>query len=70
MTFTLPADALDWRDRIRKFADDELIPWEVHAELNAGKYRPTPPNGIGPSPGRWASRAWMRPRCAAGWRSA
>ena len=37
MTFTLPADALDWRDRIRKFADDELIPWEVHAELNAGE---------------------------------
>jgi hypothetical protein len=37
MTFTLPKDVLAWRDRIREFVDDELIPWEVHAELNAGE---------------------------------
>jgi len=37
MTFTLPANVLAWRERIRRFVDDELIPWDVHAELNAGE---------------------------------
>ncbi len=28
--------ALDWQFKIRNFVDNELIPWEVHAEKNAG----------------------------------
>ena len=30
-------DALDWQKKIKKFVDNELIPWEVHAELNNGE---------------------------------
>ena len=29
--------ALDWQKIIRKFVNDELIPWEVHAEMNNGE---------------------------------
>ena len=29
--------ALDLQKKIRKFVDTELIPWEVHAELNNGE---------------------------------
>ena len=29
--------ALDWQKKIRKFVNDELIPWEVHAEKNDGE---------------------------------
>ena len=29
--------ALDWQKKIRKFVNDELIPWEVHAEMNNGE---------------------------------
>ena len=29
--------ALEWRTKIRKFVNDELIPWEVHAEMNNGE---------------------------------
>ena len=29
--------ALEWQKKIRKFVKDELIPWEVHAELNNGE---------------------------------
>jgi len=29
--------ALDWQKKIRKFVNDELIPWEVHAEMNQGE---------------------------------
>lgn len=36
MTLQLsPADR-DIQDRARRFVDDELIPWEVHAEMNGG----------------------------------
>ena len=28
--------ALEWQIKIRKFVDNELIPWEVHAEKNSG----------------------------------
>ena len=27
--------ALEWQIKIRKFVDNELIPWEVHAEKNS-----------------------------------
>ena len=26
--------AENWKKKIRKFVDTDLIPWEVHAELN------------------------------------
>ena len=29
--------ALDWQKKIRKFVNEELIPWEVHAEMNNGE---------------------------------
>ena len=29
--------ALDWQKKIRKFVNDELITWEVHAEMNKGE---------------------------------
>ena len=29
--------ALNWQKKIRKFVNDELIPWEVHAEMNKGE---------------------------------
>jgi len=29
--------ALEWQKKIRKFVNDELIPWEVHAEKNNGE---------------------------------
>ena len=29
--------ALVWQKKIRKFVNDELIPWEVHAEMNNGE---------------------------------
>ena len=29
--------ALEWQKKIRKFVNDELIPWEVHAEMNKGE---------------------------------
>ena len=29
--------ALDWQKKTRKFVNDELIPWEVHAEMNKGE---------------------------------
>ncbi len=28
--------ALEWQKKVRKFVNDELIPWEVHAEMNNG----------------------------------
>ena len=29
--------ALNWQKKIKKFVNDELIPWEVHAEKNNGE---------------------------------
>ena len=29
--------ALEWQKKVRKFVNDELIPWEVHAEMNNGE---------------------------------
>ena len=33
----LPAEDLDIQERARRFVDDELIPWEVHAEEHDGR---------------------------------
>jgi alkylation response protein AidB-like acyl-CoA dehydrogenase len=40
MDIELNASARDWQSRIREFADEELIPWEEHAEMNAGELPP------------------------------
>lgn len=37
MSFHLPRSALDWQARVRTFVDEELIPWEVEAEMNGGE---------------------------------
>ena len=29
-------DSLEWKKKIRKFVDTELIPWEIYAEKNEG----------------------------------
>jgi acyl-CoA dehydrogenase len=36
MQITLDDTARDWRDRAARFAAEELIPWEVEAEMNGG----------------------------------
>ena len=37
MSFTLPDSARFWQDRVRRFVEAELIPWEVEAELAGGE---------------------------------
>ena len=37
MQLELPEETLAWQQRVRKYAEQELIPWEVTAELNAGE---------------------------------
>lgn len=37
MDVMLNESASSWRDRARAFVDEELIPWEVHAEMHAGE---------------------------------
>jgi alkylation response protein AidB-like acyl-CoA dehydrogenase len=37
MDIELNQSARDWQQRIRAFAEEELIPWEEHAEMNAGE---------------------------------
>ncbi len=37
MEIALSDSARAWRDKARKFADEELIPWEIEAELHAGE---------------------------------
>ncbi len=40
MTFQLSADATLWRDRARRFAEEELRPFEIRAEMHEGKIAP------------------------------
>ena len=40
MDVTLDATARDWQGRAFKFATEELIPWEVEAELHEGRLPP------------------------------
>ncbi len=40
MSFDLTPSALEWQAKIRRFVDDELIPWEVEAEMNDGEIPP------------------------------
>jgi len=37
MQLELPEETLAWQQRVRQYAEQELIPWEVTAELNAGE---------------------------------
>jgi len=37
MDIELSPNARDWQQKIRAFAEEELIPWEEHAEMNAGE---------------------------------
>jgi acyl-CoA dehydrogenase len=36
MTFSLPPEAAQWRDKARHFVDSELKPYELEAEMNGG----------------------------------
>ena len=40
MTYQLSPEAVAWRDRARRFAEDKLRPFEVQAEMNNGKIPP------------------------------
>ncbi len=40
MRIMLDEQARSWRDRAARFANEELIPWEVEAELHEGKLPP------------------------------
>ena len=35
-SFALPEEAREWRTKVRRFVDDELIRWEYEAEMNDG----------------------------------
>jgi acyl-CoA dehydrogenase len=37
MTYPLPSRAREIQERVRSFVTEELIPWEVHAEMNNGE---------------------------------
>lgn len=37
MSYQLTSEDLEIQSRARRFVDDELIPWEVHAEMNQGE---------------------------------
>ena len=37
MSYPLPESARVWQSKLRKFVDEELIPWEVHAEMHDGE---------------------------------
>ena len=37
MSFALPPDAIAWRGKAKRLCTDELIRWEVHAEMNDGR---------------------------------
>jgi len=40
MAYPLPESAREWQAKARAFADEDLIPWEVHAEMNNGELPP------------------------------
>ena len=37
MKIQLDPVSLEWQARARAFAEEELIPWELHAEMNEGR---------------------------------
>jgi alkylation response protein AidB-like acyl-CoA dehydrogenase len=40
MPYALPAEARTLQAAVRRYVDEELIPWEVHAEMNHGEVPP------------------------------
>jgi acyl-CoA dehydrogenase len=40
MPYPLPAEARALQAAVRRYVDEELIPWEVHAEMNQGEVPP------------------------------
>ena len=40
MDIVLDASAREWQGRAFRFATEELIPWEVEAELHEGRLEP------------------------------
>ncbi len=40
MAYPLPESARQWQAKARAFADEDLIPWEVEAEMNNGEVPP------------------------------
>ena len=40
MTYPLPPAARAWQAKVREFVDQDLIPWEVHAEMHNGEIPP------------------------------
>jgi alkylation response protein AidB-like acyl-CoA dehydrogenase len=42
MSFVLPEDAAQWRERTKRFCAEELMQWEVQAEMNRGRL----PDGV------------------------
>jgi alkylation response protein AidB-like acyl-CoA dehydrogenase len=40
MPYPLPAEARALQAAVRRYVDEELIPWEVHAEMNRGEVPP------------------------------
>lgn len=40
MSHPLPPNARAWQEKVRRFVDEELIPFEVEAELNGGELPP------------------------------
>jgi alkylation response protein AidB-like acyl-CoA dehydrogenase len=37
MSYPLPPSARAWQEKVRRFVREDLIPWEVHAEMNNGE---------------------------------
>ena len=37
MSYPLPPSARAWQEKLRRFVREELIPWEVHAEMHGGE---------------------------------
>lgn len=40
MGYALPASCRKWQRKVREFVDQQLIPWEVHAEMHDGELPP------------------------------
>ena len=37
MSYDLPKSALEWKDKIHSFVQNELVQWEIKAEMNSGE---------------------------------
>jgi len=37
MSYPLPPSARAWQEKVRRFVREDLIPWEIHAEMNNGE---------------------------------